>query len=152
MESLTVDSKEIQELQKEFGEEFTIDPGQLVKNQSDPAFYCEGYGHTYVASITDNTNGNTINIYCDGEMRVNYEDENGNINRITHCGDLLDYGFHTDKDLAKLDPDCWAMNPWFDMYCDNEWVDSVHFDVLEEGFPIARDLLLQMRSNNESSN
>lgn len=152
MESLTVDSKEIQELQKEFGEEFTIDPGQLVKNQSDPAFYCEGYGHTYVASITDNTNGNTINIYCDGEMRVNYEDENGNINRITHCGDLLDYGFHTDEDLKKIKPEHWGMNPWFDMYLGDEWIDFVHFDVIKEGFSFARELLLQIRSNNESSN
>lgn len=149
MESLTVDSKEIQQLQKEFGEEFTIDPGQLVKNQSDPAFYCEGYGHSYVASITDQTNGNIITIYCDGEMRITYEDENGNTNRITHSGDLLDYGFRTDEDLKKIEPECWSMNPWFDMYLGDEWIDIVHFDVLKEGFPNAKGLLLTLRGNNE---
>lgn len=149
MESLTSDSKEIKELQEKFGEEFTIDPGQLVKNQSDPAFYCEGYGHSYVASITDQTNGNIITIYCDGEMRIDYEDESGNTNRIVHCGDLLDYDFHADKDLTKISPESWKMNPWFDMYLGDEWIDNVHFDVLKEGFPMAKDILLQLRGNNE---
>lgn len=149
MESLTVDSEEIKNLLKEFGSEFKINPGQLVKNQSDPAFYCEGYGHTYVASITDNTNGNTINIYCDGEMRINYVDSEADTHRLNHCGDLFDHNINTDKDLAKIDIDNWAMNPWFDMYLGDEWLDSVHFDVIQEGFPVARDLLIQMRSNNE---
>lgn len=152
MESLTPDSKEIKELQQQFGDEFVIDPGQLVKDQSDPAFYCDGYGHSYVASITDNTNGNMINIYCDGEMRVNYEEENGDISILRHCSDLLDYNFCTDEDLKKIKPDDWTMNPWFDMYLGDEWIDNVHFDVIKEGFPFARELLLRMRSNNESSN
>lgn len=149
MESLTVDSKEIQELQKEFGGEFTIDPGQLVKNQSDPAFYCEGYGHSFVASITDNTNNNTINIFCDGEMRINYEDEYGDINRINNCSDLLGYSINTEQDLAKINPDFWVMNPWFDLYLGDEWLDVVHFDAIKEGFPIAKDILIGLRGNDE---
>ncbi len=152
MESLTPDSEEIQKLQKEFGDDITIDPGVLVKDQSDPAFYCAGYGHSYVASITDQTNGNIITIYCDGEMRINYEDKNGDINRITHCGRLLDYGFHNDEDLKKINQEYWIMNPWFDMYLGDEWIDNVHFDVLKEGFPMARDILLRLRENDESTN
>lgn len=150
MKSLTVDSKEIQQLQKQFGDSITIYPGQLVENQSDPAFYCEGYGHSYVASITDQTNGKIIMIYCDGEMRINLkQDEQGHSDTLRHNSDLFDHGFDTDKKLYQIDPDCWAMNPWFDMYLEDEWLNHVHFDVLKEGFPIAKDILLRLRGNNE---
>jgi hypothetical protein len=82
-------------------------------------------------------------------MRINYEDEYGDINRINNCSDLLGHSINTEQDLAKINPDFWVMNPWFDLYLEDEWLDVVHFDAIKEGFPIAKDILIGLRGNDE---
>lgn len=82
--------------------------------QQDAAWYVDGYGHTWAATVT--VNGNEIHIYADGEMRIHSYPLDRD---LREAGDLLDAGLNSDYDLARAQRAGkieWINNPWFDLY------------------------------------
>jgi hypothetical protein len=121
----------------------------LEDGKSDPVFYCDGYGHTFVASITDKKTGLTLEFYCDGDMDIRHPDF-----RARYSSELDIIGVHSDKDLSKIEPEWWVNNPWFDIYevlpnGETQPLDMVHFDIQEEGIPYA---ILYMATKETSTN
>lgn len=116
---------------------YSIDKGYLEEGCMDPAFYRRWSNHDWVASITDRETGQTIDFYCDGEMRVHIGDR-----IFRYKDDLLLFGYENDEALSKIDEDCWVNNPWFDMYTHTDsgdfiCLETVHFHILNEGIPQA---------------
>jgi hypothetical protein len=129
------------------------DYGLLEAGKANPEFYCEGYGHTHVSTLKDLLNGNEIYFYCDGEMRINYLDTN-----VRDCSRLLDIGIKNDSDIERAQFDQnydFINNPWFDCYLvkpgdsEPEWLDIVHFDIINEGIPSAIFVLEELRNKNK---
>jgi hypothetical protein len=118
--------------------EYVVDTSQYNSNQRDPVFYCDGHGHTWVASVKDLHSGYVANIYCNGEMRINFND-----GRARYTSDLLDRGIDTDEKLSQIDVEAWDMNPWFDIFMEkingetDVHMNAVHFDVIAEGVGFA---------------
>ena len=119
--------------------EYAVSMPYYSLDRRDPAFYCDGYGHTWVASIKELHSKYVANIYCNGEMKIDL-DEN---TRVRYTSDLLDNGINTDEKLFNTNPDSWHMNPWFDIYMErlngytDVHMDAVHFDVIKEGINLA---------------
>lgn len=104
------------------------------ENQNDPCFYTDG-GHSLVATVTQGSI--CIDIYCDGEMRINYH-HNGEITVIRDSSHLIKMGIESDEvvfahnESGQFD---WVNNSWFDIYSrdhqDGEqgWLDIVTHDL-----------------------
>jgi hypothetical protein len=123
---------------------------EIEPDKTNPEFYCDGDGHSLVGIIKDTLSGNQIYFYCDGEMRINYLDR-----RAIYSDQLPSIGINNDHDLMKIgDIEAYDIinNPWFDLYfqsegnADYEHMDVVHFNVIEEGVPVAIELLKQART------
>lgn len=72
----------------------------------DAAFYCDGDGHAFVLALQDPYG--SINIYCDGQMRVWVNGE-----MVRTAQGLFDYGITAESDIDDLE---WENNPWFAAY------------------------------------
>jgi len=98
------------------------------KDQTLDVFYCDGYGHTYVAKVT--YKDVSIKIYCDGEMRFIHNDVT-----VRNNSQLEKAGIFTDSDVEKIDTNQWINNPWFDAYLESdnslEHLDMVTGDINE---------------------
>ena len=106
--------------------------------QQDAAWYVDGYGHTWAATVT--LNGNEIHIYADGEMRIHSYPLDRD---LREAGDLLDAGLNTDADLARAQRAGkieWINNAWFDLYNADEHLDCV-CDTLNDAVKQAIQLL-----------
>ena len=98
----------------------------LPSGQQDAMFY-RTTGHSWVCTV--GKQGFTVDIYCDGEMRV----KNVRTNELYQDGrDLELAGLLTDTDIELatekeiLDI---GMNPWFDLYVEGEHLDAVNHEI-----------------------
>lgn len=112
---------------------------QNTADKQDPAFYIDGDGHTWAASVTRNER--TIYVYADGEMRFTIDGET----EVRHTGHLAELGITSDSALWELDKQGraeWEHNAWFDLYDGDtgDHLDRVcHF--LDEAITAAQHLL-----------
>lgn len=94
--------------------DYAITCTRTRNRQQDAAFYVDGYGHTWAATVT--FGGNAVHVYADGEMRVTYLTKDI---EMREAGDLLAAGITSDAKLraveraGKLE---WHNNAWFDLY------------------------------------
>jgi hypothetical protein len=98
----------------------------LPSGQQDAMFYCTN-GHSWVCKVSKQ--GFTVDIYCDGEMRV----KNLSDNNVYRDGtDLEKAGFQCDTDIRiETEKGLFdiGMNPWFDMYVEGEHIDNVYHEI-----------------------
>ena len=114
----------------------------ISEEQKNPEFFCEGLGSNLVITVTNaDLKDKSINIYCDGEMRINH---NGEI--ITDYIELINNDIIDDDDLNGLyDESKVQMNPWFDLYDqDGEHLDIVLYDIYD-AMETAKDMLIKMQ-------
>jgi hypothetical protein len=102
----------------------------LNEQQISPEFFCIGVTSNPICHVSLN-GGDYVTIYCDGDMRIIFEDES-----IYDCHQLVDMGVTTDADLnAIYDEENGSriiMNPWFDIYDSNgDHLDMVGYDIWE---------------------
>jgi len=93
------------------------------RNREDAAWYVDGDGHAWVATVTDN--GASIDIYCDGDMRVSID----NNPDATICSQLVDCGITTDVELSEAEMNgriTWHNNAWYDLY-DGETGEHINY-------------------------
>jgi hypothetical protein len=114
----------------------------ISEEQKNPEFFCEGLGSNLVITVTNaDLKDKSINIYCDGEMRINH---NGEI--ITDYIELINNDIIDDDDLNGLyDESKVQMNPWFDLYDqDGEHLDIVLYDI-HDAMETAKNILIDMQ-------
>ena len=120
----------------------------LNEQQTSPEFFCAGVASNAICHVSLN-GGDYVTIYCDGDMRIIFEDES-----IYDCHQLVDMGVTTDADLnAVYDEENGSriiMNPWFDIYDSNgDHLDMVGYDIWESIESAKTYLKEQELSNNE---
>lgn len=113
--------------------------GVDLEQRTDPAFYVYGNAnHNYVASVSYKNNPR-INIYCDGEMRINLwdsveaRDRNEEPHVVVRYSDQLERaGITCDSELYQATERTeWINNTWFDLYSEDEsigdygWINCV---------------------------
>ena len=103
----------------------------LGEDISSPEFYCEGQTSNLVMTVTNvDLKDKFIAIYCDGDMRLEYNGET-----ITDCWELRNNDINNDSDLADVFDEVEEgsqviMNPWFDLYDqDGNHLDMVFHDI-----------------------
>ncbi len=114
----------------------------ISEEQKNPEFFCEGLGSNLVITVTNaDLKDKSINIYCDGEMRINH---NGEI--ITDYIELINNDIIDDDDLNGLyDESKVQMNPWFDLYDqDGEHLDIVLYDI-HDAMETAKNILIDIQ-------
>jgi hypothetical protein len=101
---------------------FTVEYSDPLRlDRLDPAWFVWGYGHTFVARVSKQ--GHSIDIFCDGEMRIHVWDDGSMKHKDAHY-DVIRYsdrleerGFNNDLDLIAAEPRIeWENNAWFDLY------------------------------------
>ena len=120
----------------------------LNEQQTSPEFFCAGVTSNAICHVSLN-GGDYVTIYCDGDMRIIFEDES-----IYDCHQLVDMGVTTDADLnAIYDEENGSriiMNPWFDIYDSNgDHLDMVGYDIWESIESAKTYLKEQELSNDE---
>lgn len=119
--------------------DYAVADGRRRRGRQDAAWYVDGDGHTWVATVT--VGGNAVHVYCDGEMRIVVDDD---VVRTT--GDLIGLGITSDRKLFAANESgrtWWENNAWFDLY-DNggHHLDCV-CDTLNEAIRMATELINQ---------
>lgn len=79
-------------------------------------FYCDGYGHTWVASV-EVEGLPAIHVYCDGEMRIHMKDD-ADTEVIRYSANIPD-SLNSDRLITEaLENETieFINNPWFDLY------------------------------------
>lgn len=92
--------------------DYAVADGRRRRGRQDAAWYVDGDGHTWVATVT--VDGNAVHVYCDGEMRIVVDDD---VVRTT--GDLIGLGITSDRKLFAANESgrtWWQNNAWFDLY------------------------------------
>ena len=114
----------------------------ISEEQKSPEFFCKGLGSNLVITVTNSDlKDKSINIYCDGEMRIHHNGE-----KISDFIELINNDIANDDDLNELyDQSKVQMNPWFDLYDqDGEHLDIVLYDIYE-AMEIAKNMLIDMQ-------
>ncbi len=111
------------------------------RRPEDASFYTDGDGHSWAATVTHGDS--SIHVYADGEMKLLVWAEDGTIDVVRTCEDLVGAGIGTDAKLAKVTGRSeWVNNSWFDLY-DGETGD--HLDAvchtLTEAINLAKENL-----------
>jgi hypothetical protein len=96
----------------------------------DAAWYCDGSGASYVATIEDGNR--SYDIYCVGQMRL-LDTRTGVVHRTKE--DLIGAGLTEDADLVDSDqnpnsPFEWLNNPWFEIMDGSESTQMIEHDLL----------------------
>jgi hypothetical protein len=94
-----------------------------------------------------------VDVYCDGETRVNLLDapQGQVVSSLYNPSDFIEAGLNTDdalrvaNDQELLD---WVNNSWFDLYCEGEHLDVVSHE-LNEALAIATNYVKQEWQNAE---
>jgi len=99
----------------------------IFNNKLLAEWYCSGNGHAHVYTVRHL--GKAIDIYCDGEMRIEYKGIS-----IRNSEQFKEAGVYTDNDIADIDHlgGQWINNPWFDCYrgaVHDEHLDMVTHDL-----------------------
>ena len=108
--------------------------------QQDAAWYVDGYGHTWAATVT--LNGNEIHVYADGEMRVTIDNEHD----VRTGDDMIDLGISDDNKLFEANEagrTWWLNNAWFDLYENGHHHLDCVCDTLDYAVRMATELLNQ---------
>ena len=123
----------------------SIDPDPA---QQDAIFYT---GMGLIATVI--WEGFHVDVYCDGETRVNLLDapQGQVVSSLYNPSDFAEAGLNTDdalrvaNDQELLD---WVNNSWFDLYCEGEHLDAVSHE-LNEALAIATNYVKQEWQNAE---
>jgi hypothetical protein len=94
--------------------DYAITCSRTRNRQQDAAWYVDGYGHTWAATVT--LDGNAVHVYADGDMRLTHLTHD---TEIREAGDLIAVGITSDRKLAAADRAGkleWHNNAWFDLY------------------------------------
>jgi len=110
-------------------------------SQTDAMFY-QGEGRVADVEI----DGYRVAIFCDGDMRAIYKENNV----LRTSKDFIDYGLDTDEKLYKAQEEgflVWDMNPWFDCYTpEGEHLDMVT-STIDEAIEGALAYVGELRAN-----
>lgn len=113
-------------------------------------FYCDGYGHTWVASV-EAEGLPAIHVYCDGAMRLHITDDNDDTEVIRYAANLPEW-LNSDKamlEAVETEKVEFHNNPWFDLYQgetysvgeEDKHLDCVGGDI-DEMIQMAKDILI----------
>jgi hypothetical protein len=128
--------------------EWVINFPHYREDATDPSFYCDGDGHTFLGNVIEKNSGWNIGVYCNGEMRVRGDSFGAN-HWVRYSSNLIKYGINTDEKLKSIPIDDWNMNPWFDLYLiniDESHLDFPHFNIMTEGIPQAKRIITNLQN------
>jgi hypothetical protein len=94
-----------------------------------------------------------VDVYCDGETRVNLLDapQGQVVSSLYNPSDFIEAGLNTDDALRLANEQellDWVNNSWFDLYCEGEHLDAVTHE-LNEAIAVATNYVKQEWQNAE---
>lgn len=108
-------------------------------SREDAAFFTYDHGSMLVWQTDDKL----VRVYKNGEMRINYTEDSGDVSVLRYVEDLDAKGLDTDEKLAAASDSGkveWIDNPWFEVV----WEDNEEGEVLH-GYTEAVEYALKVR-------